>query len=103
MGEPSLADLLMQQRAGGWSGDQMQGGAAGPGMGPLGAGQAALGMQAMKNISGALAPQEQLVMPGGAGIAPRGNQVQLSKTPGMDAGIDPRIQMGLAQLLFGGK
>lgn len=102
MGEPSLADLLMQQRAGGWSGDQMQGGAGG-GMGPISGGQAALGMQAMKNISGALAPQEQLVMPGGAGIAPRGQQVQLSKTPQMDAGIDPRIQMGLAQLLFGGK
>lgn len=100
MGDLNLADLLQQQRATGWSGDQMQGGA---GMGPLSTGQAALGMAAMKNIQGALPQQEQLVMPGGAGIAPRGNQVQLSKPGQMDAGIDPRIQMGLAQLLFGGK
>lgn len=100
MAEPTLADLLNAQRNSGWSGDQMMGGASG---GAITGGQAALGMQAMKNISGALAPQEQLVMPGGAGIAPRGQQIQMAKGPAMDQGIDPRIQMGLAQLLFGGK
>jgi hypothetical protein len=100
--EPTLAQLLQQQQAGGWSGDQMIGGAAG-GAGAITGGQAMLGMQAMKNIAGALPQQEQLVMPGGAGIAPRGQQIQLSKAPAQDPGIDPRIQMGLAQLLFGGK
>lgn len=102
MGEPSLADLLAQQSQTGWSGDQFQG-MGGAGGGPLNPQMAALGMGAMKNIQGALPQQEQLVMPGGAGVAPRGQQIQLSKTPAQDPGIDPRIQMGLAQLLFGGK
>lgn len=101
--EPTLADLLAQQGQTGWSGDQMIGGAAGGAGGPMSQGQAMLGMNAMKNIQGALPQQEQLVMPGGAGIAPRGQQVQMAKPEPMAPGIDPRIQLGLAQLLFGGK
>lgn len=102
--EPTLAELLAQQGAGGWSGDQMIGAGAGGGMGgPLSPQQAALGMNAMKNIQGALPGQEQLVMPGGAGIAPRGQQVQMAKAPAPAADIDPRIKLGLAQLLFGGR
>jgi hypothetical protein len=98
--EPTLADLLAQQSQTGWSGDQMIGGAAGGAMSP---GQAMLGMQAMKNIQGALPQQEPLVMPGGAGIAPRGQQVQMAKQEPAAPGIDPRVQLGLAQLLFGGR
>lgn len=100
--EPTLADLLMQQQQTGYSGDQMIG-AGQAGGAPLNMGQAALGMQAMKNIQGMAGSAPAVPQAAGAGVAPRGQQVQLTKTPEMQTQIDPRIQAGLAQLLFGGK
>jgi hypothetical protein len=97
--EPTLADLLAQQKTTGYSGDQMMGASA-PAINPM---QAALGMQAMKNIQGMAGAAPQTPMASGAGVAPRGNQVQLAQAPQVQQTIDPRIQMGLAQLLFGGK
>jgi hypothetical protein len=64
---------------------------------------AALGAQAMQRINQSLPQQQALTQPGGAGIAPRGQQIQLSKPPADPGDIDPRIKLGLAQLLFGGK
>lgn len=103
MDELSLADLLAQQGATGWSGDQMIGGPAGLGRPPITTGQAALGANALKNIQGMTPAPQQLISPGGAGIAPRGPQIQLTKPQAAPADIDPRIKLGLAQLLFGGK
>lgn len=97
--EPTLADLLAQQKTTGYSGDQMQG-AGGPMLNPM---QAALGMTAMKNIQGMAGSAPQMPMAGSAGVAPRGQQVQVSKDMQISPTIDPRIQMGLAQILFGGK
>lgn len=101
--EPTLADLLMQQQQTGYSGDQMIGAGQGAGGAPLGMGQAALGLQAMKNIQGMAGSAPAVPQAAGAGVAPRGQQVQLTKTPEMQMQIDPRVQAGLAQLLFGGK
>lgn len=99
--EPTLADLLAQQKTTGYSGDQMMGApGAGGAMNPM---QAALGMQAMKNIQGMTGQAPQTPMAGAAGVAPRGQQVQVSKDMQIAPEIDPRIQMGLAQILFGGK
>lgn len=101
--EPTLADLLMQQQQTGYTNDQFLPAAGGAQAGALSVPQAALGMQAMKNIQGMAGQAPQVPMASGAGVAPRGQQIQLSKTPEMQQGIDPRIQAGLAQLLFGGK
>lgn len=101
--EPTLADLLMQQQQTGYSGDQFLPAASG-GQGPaINPQQAALGMQAMKNIQGMAGQAPQVPMASGAGVAPRGQQIQLSKPHEMQTQVDPRIQAGLAQLLFGGK
>jgi hypothetical protein len=108
--EPTLADMLAMNRAG-VAPDMAPGVAMIPGLDPAMGGaakspaMAALGAQAMQRINQALPPQQQqqLVMPGGAGIAPRGQQIQLAKPATDPADIDPRIKMGLAQLLFGGK
>lgn len=63
---------------------------------------AALGAQAMKNIGSMQPAPQQMVMPGAA-IAPRGNQVQMGQQHVPQGGqIDPRLQAGLAALLFGG-
>jgi hypothetical protein len=102
MGELDLAGLLEQQKATGWDPNAIN--TPGPaGRGLISPGQAALGASAMKNIAGMAPAPEQLVMPGGAGIAPRGQQIQLAKPQAQAADIDPRVKLGLAQLLFGGK
>jgi hypothetical protein len=69
---------------------------AGAGSNPM---SAALGMDALKMLQpkGMQAPP----VPGSPGIAPRGNQVQVSPPTHADQ-IDPRVRLGLAQLLFGG-
>lgn len=99
--EPNLADLLQQQKATGFSGDQMLPAAGGNPM--LNPAQAMMGAQAMKNITGMAGAAPQVPQAGGAGVAPRGQQIQLKEAAPVAHTVDPRLQMGLAQLLFGGK
>jgi hypothetical protein len=110
--EPSLADLLATNRAG-VAPDMAPGVAMIPGLDPSMGGSAAaknpamaaLGAQAMQRINQALPAQQTsgAISPGGAGIAPRGQQIQLAKPAPGPTDIDPRVKLGLAQLLFGGK
>lgn len=102
----SLADLLAAQTAGGYTNPYVPNGAPGtPGgmPGGMGMGMAGLGLQAMKNIQSMQPAPAPVVQPGGAGIAPRGQQVQLKNGQMQADTIDPRLQAGLAALLFGGR